>query len=1152
MRPSIDRKTTAAVQLSFKAWENGISVIWVQGGSEEAFLLTMGQAARDACLLSQPQDMDKRILLSSFKKWLDSPRSAEWLIVVDNLIELDSIPLANWDLMPQQRGRIIFTTRAAHIDCHEKYGLRGVDCVKVDKMSTGEALRLFHIFTNDETLGSFESVNGILEILGCFPLAIVQAGSLIKKSKISSDKYVELLGNQRSKEELLRESINARTSSEPASSRAVFTTWNITMDIIKRESEHSVHLLQILSYFDSEGIPDGVVAAASRALGMSDLNTIKAREVLCNYGFLQVKIHQNGTTVQWHIHPLVCFWTRQLIEESSLPWIVTKLILTFLETRDENLSFEEDLLPQFTAALSLLRPSNGQGTPTFFTISAMPIAYKFAEAVRSEALESPFLSSEIFPFLENWLIHMLDSSANLHGKETSETLGMGLNLLNYLPLEYLQSSRNSGKLTNGVGKSDDIRNYRYLRGCFETCTKVLGCDHSITLGFRRHLQHRGISKVIFLPGRAAKCKYLRSLSLMYEGRRNNSTDKAMDLAMDAICGYMDMLQNASDYSTQHRQVYREQSSFTKALQHLSQLQRKIELLYTLEKGYRLCDVDRRHPITLLIVVIYEFTGLYLEDMSELRVSLPKDQHDRLWVPKASRLREAHGSDLHSPPEGAQLWEPSLHINHSKFITAELGRYKVKLIEKYGLLVHSLSSSLSSVLKTEGAVLRIRKAHPFKWDPVRFYKDIIQPVLERFRQEGIMPELSKGAQHRYREHEQELGKLTLEFEELCRKHIQNQAPKKNQLGEPQQLLIREEAIRFEIGRLQSKLDDIIYGYIRQLGVLSQEKKDLETMDTDIAELQLRSQLRIPELDKLRTDLQLILKIIGTEIRNTCKGLQAAKEQRERRHLETDQLFGVSYDYVAVTENRVWTDEQTLPKKDAFLKQLRGWQDTSESTARENGVVVAVEWSDSLRRDKREKIQNLDRQIREMQKSSSGVREEMVSGAQPAESVQSRGEGYSEQGPAENSADDEGNTGGSRSQSADVSESAKTSWKGRDQKRASNRKSAGAEYMVGSNASSKSVRGDTRKLRRSGLDARPQLFSDNASSSHMDQKGSESITQKSMPNSERIKPVRLCIRLSGISELKMANLTWRVSQRLAGKEIPEDSESEGLCCCSCKIQ
>jgi tetratricopeptide (TPR) repeat protein len=208
---------------------------------------------------------DEEGQLHRVKTWLERTSSRDWVLVIDNLDDIDSNVNK---YIPVGRGTILFTTRDKRLIGHEGY-LSPNEGVEIASMSEQEASESFGVLRGSDKNFHAHPDSGVLrQLLVHFdnlPLAIAQAAAYIRETDITLLEYLNMFEEcERNQQRLLSKGVltigdNTDSYGSASASRAVMTTWKITVDKIEQTSPDSVRLLQILSFLGPEEIPQDLI-----------------------------------------------------------------------------------------------------------------------------------------------------------------------------------------------------------------------------------------------------------------------------------------------------------------------------------------------------------------------------------------------------------------------------------------------------------------------------------------------------------------------------------------------------------------------------------------------------------------------------------------------------------------------------------------------------------------------------------------------------------------------------------------------------------------------------------------------------------------------------------------------------------------------------
>jgi tetratricopeptide (TPR) repeat protein len=222
-------------------------------------------------------------------------------------------------------------------------------------MSDQEATETFRKLLGLETPNS-EVSRQLLIHFDNLPLAIAQAAAYIRETNITLLEYLNLFTEcERNQQRLLGEALltigdKIDLEGSASASRAVMTTWKITVAKIEATSPDSVRLLEILSFLGPEEIPAEILKAGISFLQNDSFLLHKTVKPLLSFALLYCLTSSN-----YRIHRLVASSMRsQLGPEAKDELLET--VLEFLRERfpqdlRQNMQTCRQLVPHAVAAL---------------------------------------------------------------------------------------------------------------------------------------------------------------------------------------------------------------------------------------------------------------------------------------------------------------------------------------------------------------------------------------------------------------------------------------------------------------------------------------------------------------------------------------------------------------------------------------------------------------------------------------------------------------------------------------------------------------------------------------------------------------------------------------------------------------------------------
>ncbi|KAI1064311.1 hypothetical protein LB506_007868 [Fusarium annulatum] len=204
------------------------SVFWVYASNEERLRQSYTTIMQQ---LNVPGDRDNSDVLKLMKQWLEAEHHKPWLMVIDNVDDLDLFygtgGLSQY-LPVCAQGKLLITTRNRQVAIRATKG-RGF--IEVSHMTANEARELLcaHLGCVKPDVADLSALALKLEYL---PLILVQAAAFIQENCIPVKEYLNLLDNDENLVELLNEDFET-SGRHPDSMRAVAKTWAISFHQIQ-------------------------------------------------------------------------------------------------------------------------------------------------------------------------------------------------------------------------------------------------------------------------------------------------------------------------------------------------------------------------------------------------------------------------------------------------------------------------------------------------------------------------------------------------------------------------------------------------------------------------------------------------------------------------------------------------------------------------------------------------------------------------------------------------------------------------------------------------------------------------------------------------------------------------------------------------------
>lgn len=309
-------KTQLALQMAYWTRDNksGWSVFWLpalsMAGFEQACASMVRQISPEAASTDDPKE--------SVLRYLNSPQSGQWLLVVDNADDRDLLLGTQGSagmfrhLPSNENGRILFTTRYKEV----AYEVAEDNFLNLAGMSSPEAfdcLKRLGLPPKDEKEPD-TAIPALAEALEFLPLALSQAAAYIVRNQVSIAKYLLLLRDKKEEATLLsREYAVPTTYKEKASRNTVMTTWLVSFDKIREADKPAAMILSFLSQVEWRAIPQSMLPRLK-----TEGEMLHAIGTLTEFAFLQRR--DDGCTFDMHrlVHLATRTWFRQQDDAQDL------------------------------------------------------------------------------------------------------------------------------------------------------------------------------------------------------------------------------------------------------------------------------------------------------------------------------------------------------------------------------------------------------------------------------------------------------------------------------------------------------------------------------------------------------------------------------------------------------------------------------------------------------------------------------------------------------------------------------------------------------------------------------------------------------------------------------------------------------------------
>ncbi|RPB23407.1 TPR-like protein [Terfezia boudieri ATCC MYA-4762] len=317
-------KTQLALEYIHQYYGDYTSVFWINAASDQTTILgftqvmqrliqhhaelcedyshigrLLGMAGKldsNGCFeVTQPSE--EQYVVDAVKRWFASLENTNWLLVFDNLDDLDSVDIEEY-IPACNHGTVIITSRRRDL----QQGRRGFE---VQQMQSIEAIQLLLMACampkfEDLVLSDQTTASTIVQELGYLPLALDQAGAYIHMSQYSLGRYLKAYQSNASY-------LLSKGWKGGKQGRSVFATWEISFKAIQETNPEAAKLLLICGFLNNEDISEELL---KRGLNLEPQDLEDAIRTLLSYSLAK----RSSNDDSFSIHPLVHSWAKLRLE----------------------------------------------------------------------------------------------------------------------------------------------------------------------------------------------------------------------------------------------------------------------------------------------------------------------------------------------------------------------------------------------------------------------------------------------------------------------------------------------------------------------------------------------------------------------------------------------------------------------------------------------------------------------------------------------------------------------------------------------------------------------------------------------------------------------------------------------------------------------
>ncbi|KAF8461694.1 hypothetical protein BDZ91DRAFT_369807 [Kalaharituber pfeilii] len=262
-------------------------------------LLGMAGKLDSTGMFTVQQPSEEQHIVGAVKDWLTAKGNTKWLLVFDNVDDLESFDINDY-IPSTPHGTVIITSRRPE----SIQGRRGLE---VQQMTNSEAEELLLKsaklnLPSDECECEKEAASTIVHKLGYLPLAIEQAGAYIHIRQYSFSRYLREYNTN----------ITYHLSKKGKvgkNDRSVFAAWDLSFNAIQNQSPEAADLLLLCGFLDNNDICEELLRRGMK-LPINDTSLGDLLQILFSYSMIKRK----DSVDSFNIHPLVHVWAQWKLE----------------------------------------------------------------------------------------------------------------------------------------------------------------------------------------------------------------------------------------------------------------------------------------------------------------------------------------------------------------------------------------------------------------------------------------------------------------------------------------------------------------------------------------------------------------------------------------------------------------------------------------------------------------------------------------------------------------------------------------------------------------------------------------------------------------------------------------------------------------------
>ncbi|OAG00856.1 HET-domain-containing protein [Paraphaeosphaeria sporulosa] len=319
-------KTQLAIEYIMRHKEKHTAVFWLNANDEDSLRLSFCDIAQQIlshhpstgvlCNVDLDGNLDR--VVRSVKAWLNLWDNTRWLMIYDNYDNPRTANHAKHSIVDVRRylpesdqGSVIITTRSASVTQWRR--------IHVQKLTSLEdGLKILSNMSRREHINNDPEARALVAKLDGLPLALSTAGAYLEHVTTSFAEYLRLYEVSWLKLQRTSPKLNSYED------RSLYTTWQITFDLIQNQNAASAWLLKLWAYFDKQDVWFGLLQHAHSAdnkwiqkLTEDEMSFNEAVRLLCEYGLAhpESSLGQPSVSIGYGMHSCVHSWSISVLND---------------------------------------------------------------------------------------------------------------------------------------------------------------------------------------------------------------------------------------------------------------------------------------------------------------------------------------------------------------------------------------------------------------------------------------------------------------------------------------------------------------------------------------------------------------------------------------------------------------------------------------------------------------------------------------------------------------------------------------------------------------------------------------------------------------------------------------------------------------------